>query len=171
MGVQKHYKKRFTKTNRRNVFTKTSTKNPKPIFSRFCFITFLGVSQWGELKKHDKKISHKNLTSPGTFLASEEPTNHPKVRKLFLSAPWIGGGVLGGSWVSYHSWTKCGDWLGHIDSTSRRGVLKKKVTQASKYFFWRLRKNFCEFFYHVFALPLLRNAQKRDKQNRAKQPR
>jgi hypothetical protein len=39
------------------------------------------------VQKHDKKNSHKNLTNPGTFLASEEPTNHPKVRKLFLSAP------------------------------------------------------------------------------------
>jgi hypothetical protein len=27
----------------RKVFTKNSKKNPKPIFSRFCFITFLGV--------------------------------------------------------------------------------------------------------------------------------
>jgi hypothetical protein len=24
------------------------------------------------------------MTNPGTFLASEEPTNHPKVRQLFF---------------------------------------------------------------------------------------
>jgi hypothetical protein len=45
MGVQKHYKKRFTKKSCRKVFTKYSTKNPKPTFSRFILITFLGVSR------------------------------------------------------------------------------------------------------------------------------
>jgi hypothetical protein len=45
MGVQKHYKKRFTKKSSRKVFTKNSTKSPKLIFSRFFFITFLGVSR------------------------------------------------------------------------------------------------------------------------------
>jgi hypothetical protein len=45
MGVQKHYKKRFAKESCRKVFTKNSTKNPKPIFSRFLlsrFWAFLG---------------------------------------------------------------------------------------------------------------------------------
>jgi hypothetical protein len=36
------------------------------------------------VKKHDKKISQKNLTSPGTFLAPEEPTNHVKVSHFFF---------------------------------------------------------------------------------------
>jgi hypothetical protein len=35
----------------------------------------------------------------------------------------------------------------------------------------RLQKNFRVFFNRVFELPLFRNAQKRDKKNRAKQPR
>jgi hypothetical protein len=40
------------------------------------------------VQKHDKKISQKNLTSPGIFWASEEPTNHPKARRFFfVSAP------------------------------------------------------------------------------------
>jgi hypothetical protein len=60
MGIQKHYKKHFTKRSCRKVFTKKSTKNPKPTFSRF-FITFLGVSRWGA-QKHDKKY-RKNLTN------------------------------------------------------------------------------------------------------------
>jgi hypothetical protein len=49
------------------VFTKYSTKNPKPTFSRLCFITFLGVSpkQIGRplegVEKHHKNISKKQI--------------------------------------------------------------------------------------------------------------
>jgi hypothetical protein len=60
------------------VFTKKSTKNPKPFFLD-CFITFFGVSRREELK-NTKKSRLKNLVSPGTFLAAEEPTNHVEVR-------------------------------------------------------------------------------------------
>jgi hypothetical protein len=45
MGVQKHHQKRFAKKSCRKVFTKNSTKNPKPIFFSILFITFLGVSR------------------------------------------------------------------------------------------------------------------------------
>jgi hypothetical protein len=38
----------------------------------------------------------------------------------------------------------------------------KKKSDVSKYLFWRLRKNFRDFFNRVFELPLLRNARKRD---------
>jgi hypothetical protein len=45
MGVQKHYKKRYQKNRVEKFFTKNSTKNPKPTFSRILLITFLGVSR------------------------------------------------------------------------------------------------------------------------------
>jgi hypothetical protein len=44
MGVQKHYKKRFTKKIVSKSFYKKIGKNPKPIFLDF-FITFSGVSR------------------------------------------------------------------------------------------------------------------------------
>jgi hypothetical protein len=62
MGVQKHYKKRCTKRSCRKVFTKKSTKNPKPSpFLEFSFITFLGFGRFSMrgVQKHDKKISKK----------------------------------------------------------------------------------------------------------------
>jgi hypothetical protein len=37
-------------------------------------------------------------------------------------------------------------------------------------FFWKLRRFSRDLLYRVFELPLLRNAQKRDKKNRTKQP-
>jgi hypothetical protein len=89
MGVQKHNKKRLTKKSSRKLFTKKSTKNPKPIFSRFSFFFYhvFGRFSVRGVQKHDKKISKKNLTSPGTFLASEEPTNHVGVRHFFFECP------------------------------------------------------------------------------------
>jgi hypothetical protein len=36
------------------------------------------------VKKHDKKLSQNFVTNPGTFLAAEEPTNHPKARHFFF---------------------------------------------------------------------------------------
>jgi hypothetical protein len=44
MGVEKHYKKRFAEKIVLKLFTKNSTKNPKPIFLDL-FFTFLGVSR------------------------------------------------------------------------------------------------------------------------------
>jgi hypothetical protein len=70
-------------------FYKTIDKKPKTDFFSICFINFFGRFSVRGVKKHDKKNAHKNLTSPGTFLASEEPTNHPKVRTCVLSAPWV----------------------------------------------------------------------------------
>jgi hypothetical protein len=81
MGVQKHHKKRFTKQPCRGLFTKKSTKNPKPISPRF-FANALSEALLGEgSSKARLKNLTKNLTGPGTFLASEEPTNHPEVRQ------------------------------------------------------------------------------------------
>jgi hypothetical protein len=81
--VQKHYKKRFANEWCRKVFTKKSHKKTKPYFSRF-FIHVLGRFSARGVQKHDKTISGKNLTSPGTFLASEEPTNHVKARRFLF---------------------------------------------------------------------------------------
>jgi hypothetical protein len=44
-GSSKALQKRFAKKSCQKVFTKNSTKSPKPTFSRICFITFLGVSR------------------------------------------------------------------------------------------------------------------------------
>jgi hypothetical protein len=57
---------------------KIDTKLP----TRF-FLDFLLSRFWAFLGEG----SSKNLTSPGTFLASEEPTNHVGVRHFVLSAP------------------------------------------------------------------------------------
>jgi hypothetical protein len=62
------------------IYKKKRPKKPKLMgVSRFSVIGVRGV------QKHDKKISGLgrlggNLTSPGFFLASEEPTNHAKAR-------------------------------------------------------------------------------------------
>jgi hypothetical protein len=45
MGVQKHYKNRFTKKMCRKGFYKKVDKNPKPFFFLDCFITLLVVSR------------------------------------------------------------------------------------------------------------------------------
>jgi hypothetical protein len=85
MGVQKHYNKRFTKKIVSKSFYKKIDKKSKTDFflfldARCFFITFLGDSRRGEFKNTIKKLT-KKLISPGTFLAPEEPTNHPKVRQ------------------------------------------------------------------------------------------
>ena len=80
MGVQKHYKKRFTKKSCRKVFTNKSTKQSQTDFFSILFYHVFGRFSVRGVQKHDKKISGKNLTNPGTFLASEEPTNHVGVR-------------------------------------------------------------------------------------------
>jgi hypothetical protein len=84
------------KKSRQKVFTKQSTKNPKPTFSRFFFIHVFGRLSVRGVQKHHKKISEKNLTSPGlgTFLASEKPTNHVKARRFLFGVPldFSGGG-------------------------------------------------------------------------------
>jgi hypothetical protein len=49
------------KKSRRKVFTKNSTKNPKPTFSRFLYHVFGRFSMRG-VQKHDKKHRKINLT-------------------------------------------------------------------------------------------------------------
>jgi hypothetical protein len=55
MGVQRHYKKRFTKKSCRKAFTKNSTpKKIDQVFGRF-----LDEHPMRGVQKHDKKISKK----------------------------------------------------------------------------------------------------------------
>jgi hypothetical protein len=78
MGVQKHHKKSC-----RKVFTKNSTKNPKPTFSRsFVYHVFGRFSMRG-VQKHDKKISEKNKSDPSPFSYSDPPTHHGGHRFFF----------------------------------------------------------------------------------------
>jgi hypothetical protein len=59
-----------------------------------------------------------------------------------------------------------------ITTAVARGAVKKKKSDVSKYFFWKLRKEFCDFFYRVFELPLVMKRPKtRYKKKRAKQSR
>jgi hypothetical protein len=62
-------------------FYKKIDKKPKTDFFLNFFNHVSGRFSVRGVQKHDKKISHKNLTNSGTFWASEEPTNHPKVRQ------------------------------------------------------------------------------------------
>jgi hypothetical protein len=111
MGVQKHYKKRFTKKIVPKTFTKNSTKNPKPTFSRFLFNHVFGRFSMRGVQKHDKKISKKiNLTlvlfrtlthpprgSPDLFFAGPlreviDQLNEPsRICSSFLASQQIGG--------------------------------------------------------------------------------
>jgi hypothetical protein len=66
-GVQKQYKKRFGKKIVSKSFVKKSTKKSKTdVFTIFVYHVFGRFSVRG-VQKHDKKISGKNLTNPGTF--------------------------------------------------------------------------------------------------------
>jgi hypothetical protein len=91
MGVQRHYKKNVSQKSASKKGYKKTTKNSKPIFSRFCLITnhvFWRFSVRG-VQKHDKKFGGGGGggTSPCTVLATEEPTNHVGVRRFFFWLP------------------------------------------------------------------------------------
>jgi hypothetical protein len=89
VGLQKHYTKRFCKKIVSKSFSNQIDKKIQKRFFWIFLITFLGVSRWG-VQKHDKK-SQKKLTSPGTFLASEEPTNRVGARHFCFECPLISG--------------------------------------------------------------------------------
>jgi hypothetical protein len=84
MGVQKHYKKRLTQKSCRKLFTKKSTKKSQTDFFSIFFYHVFGRFSVKGVQKHDKKNLEKKLTSPGTFLASEEPTNHVGARHFLF---------------------------------------------------------------------------------------
>jgi hypothetical protein len=82
MGVQKHYNERVAEKSCRKAFSKKSTKKTPDFFSIAVYHVFGSFSVRG-VQKHDKK-SRIFLTDPGTFLASEEPTNHVGGRRFFF---------------------------------------------------------------------------------------
>jgi hypothetical protein len=98
-GSSKTLQKTFYKRNRvekRNVCAKNSTKNPKPTFSRFFFIKFLGVSRCGE------KINDVlNLALTLVLFRTLSTLTHPPTTRgsptFFLPAPCscMEGGVGG----------------------------------------------------------------------------
>jgi hypothetical protein len=87
MGVQKHYKKRFTKKIVSKSYYKKFDQNPKPIFSRFVSHVFGRFSVRG-VQKHDKKYQ-KNKSGPGLFLASDSPTHHGGPRFFWFWRPLV----------------------------------------------------------------------------------
>jgi hypothetical protein len=75
------YKKIVSKS-----FYQKFDQKSKPTFSRFLFITFLGVSRWGKFKNTIKKY-RKNKSDPSPFLASNPPTHHGGHRFVFHWRP------------------------------------------------------------------------------------
>jgi hypothetical protein len=71
----------------RKVFTKNSTKNPKPTFSRFFLSRFWAFLDEGRPKTRLKKC-RKNKSDPSPFSYSDPPTHHGGPRLFFLPAPW-----------------------------------------------------------------------------------
>ena len=110
MGVQKHYKKHFTKK---------STKNPKPFFLDFVLSRFWALLGEGSSKTPLKSIE-KNKSDPAPFLASDPPTHHGG-HDLFLAAPCPPGpgpsswGPVGG-WVSPRGFFGGRWWVGGWES-------------------------------------------------------
>jgi hypothetical protein len=83
-GSSKALQKNVLQKNRvEKFFKKIDQKIHNRLFLDFFNHVFGRFSVRG-VQKHDKKISKKNLTNPGTFLAPEEPTNHVKVRHFFF---------------------------------------------------------------------------------------
>jgi hypothetical protein len=75
----------------RKVLTKNSTKNPKPIFSRFLLSRFWRYSV-RRVQKHDKEAGfQKNKTGPGHFLASDSPTYTTGVTSFVFWRPLVFG--------------------------------------------------------------------------------
>jgi hypothetical protein len=70
----------------RNVFTKHSAKNPKPIPSPYFYHGFGRFSVRG-VQKHDMNKISKNKSDPGPFLASGDPPTHHGGHRICLAAP------------------------------------------------------------------------------------
>ena len=88
----------YKKIASKSFYKKNEQKNPKPYFSRFFFITFLGVSRFSVrgVQKHEKKLEKKlekksdQLTSPGTrVLFWLRGTNQPRqAPRSVVRGPW-----------------------------------------------------------------------------------
>jgi hypothetical protein len=87
MGVQKHYKKRFTKKIVSKSFYKTfDQKSKNRLFLVFClsrFWAFLEGRSKTRLKKYRKK------SDPSPFSYSDPPTHHGGHRFVFFAGPLI----------------------------------------------------------------------------------
>jgi hypothetical protein len=83
-GSSKTLPKTFYKKNRVEKFLqqKSTEKQKKQDFFLDSFITFLGVSRWGEFKNTIKKYRGEK-SDPGPFLASDPPTHHGGHRFVF----------------------------------------------------------------------------------------
>ena len=92
MGVQKHHKKRFAKKSCRKVFTKSSTKNPKPTFLGLFYHVFGRFSVRGA--QNTTQIYRKNKSDPIPFSYSDPPTHHGGHRFFFA------GPLAAGSWCT-----------------------------------------------------------------------
>ena len=79
-------------------YQKIDKKIPNRFFLDFLLSRFWAFLGEGSSKTRFKKIGGGGLTSPGTFLASEEPTNHVGVRRFFFWVPCSGGSWRAGSW-------------------------------------------------------------------------
>jgi hypothetical protein len=86
-GSSKALQKTFYKTIASKSFCKEIDKKKTPDFFCVSFITFLGRFSLRGVQKHGKKLG-LFFHQPGTFLASEEPTNHVWARRgLFFECP------------------------------------------------------------------------------------
>jgi hypothetical protein len=81
-GSSKTLQKAFYKKIVSKGFTKKSTKNPKPIFSRIFFYHVFGRFSMRGVQKHDKK-HQKNKFDPSPFSYSDPPTHHGGHRFFF----------------------------------------------------------------------------------------
>jgi hypothetical protein len=75
----------YKKTVSKSFYKKIDKKIQNRLFSIIFYQVFGRFSVRG-VQKHHKK-SQKKLTSPGTFSAPEEPTNHVKARHFVFEGP------------------------------------------------------------------------------------
>jgi hypothetical protein len=87
-GSSKTLQKTFCKKNHtcQKVFTKNSTKNPKPTFSRNLFYHVFGRFSMRGVQKHDKKYQ-KNKSDPSPFSYFDPPTHAPRGSPIFFWRP------------------------------------------------------------------------------------
>jgi hypothetical protein len=89
MGVLTTSRNVFEKQSYRNVFTKNSPKNPKPIFSRFFLSRIFGRFSVREIQKHHLKKygGEKELTLVLFWPLTHPPPTHHGGRRLFVGGP------------------------------------------------------------------------------------
>jgi hypothetical protein len=88
MGVQIHYKKRFTKKSCRKALQSIRQKNPKPIVFSICLLRF-----WAFIGEGNSKTRKKNIEGTNPIPVLFWPLTHPAttgVTDLFCrpQSPW-----------------------------------------------------------------------------------